>query len=232
MALSSSGESPRVTESATRDAPAHLLSGLIPDGGLEVVLPEGAPAVNVATLLNEQSSWLDRHADDVHRAGRVVPMRPGTRLPIRGDWATLEIVHGERPRVSYANATIHVIAPSLENEGAIHDQLERWYRAQARTVVTERVNALRRSTDGAIKRVAIRDQATCWASCSGRGTLSFNWRLVMAPPDVLDAVVTHELVHLRIADHSSRFWAALDERFPRNGACRRWLNANAYRLGF
>ena len=200
--------------------------------GLEVVLPDGAPAVNVAHLLQEQSSWLDRHADDVHRAGRVIPMRTGTELPIRGGWAALEIVRGKRPHVSYADATIRVVSASPDNDAALRDQLERWFRVQARAVVSERVEALRRSTDGPIKRVTIRDQATCWASCSARGTLSFNWRLVMAPPDVLDAVVTHELVHLRIADHSSRFWRALDQRFPRNGACRRWLNANAYRLGF
>jgi len=200
--------------------------------GLEVVLPEGAPAENVANLLQEQATWLDRHADDVHRAGRVVRMQTGTGLPMRGDWATLEVVRGERPRILYADATIRVVAPSPSDERAIHDQLERWYRTQARAVVPARVEALRRPGDGAIKRVTIRDQATCWASCSGQGTLSFNWRLVMAPPDVLDAVVTHELVHLRIADHSSRFWVALNERYPRSDACRRWLDANAYRLGF
>ena len=54
----------------------------------------------------------------------------------------------------------------------------------------------------------------------------------MAPPDVLDAVVVHELVHLTIADHSDHFWSALQARFPRHKACRRWLDANAYRLVF
>ena len=200
--------------------------------GLEVVLPEGAPSVNVESLLREQSSWLDRHAEDVHRAGRVVPMRTGTQVPIRGSWTALEIVRGKRPGVSRTDAAIRMVSTSPDDDVALRSQLERWFRAHARTVVTERVEALRQSTDGAIERITIRDQATCWASCSARRTLSFNWRLVMAPPDVLDAVVTHELVHLRIADHSARFWAALDDRFPRNGACQRWLNANAYRLGF
>ncbi len=199
--------------------------------GLEVILPEGVPAENVATILQDQSKWLDRHADDVHRAGRVVELQSGAKLPLRGDWATLEVMPGKRPRVSYGDATLRVVAPSPSDVDAIHDQLVRWYRAQARSVIPARVEALRGPSDEAIQRITIRDQATCWASCSGQGTLSFNWRLVMAPPDVLDAVVTHELVHLRIPDHSARFWAALDERYPRHGACRRWLNANAYRLG-
>jgi hypothetical protein len=198
---------------------------------LEVVLPEGAPAEDAATVLRDQSAWLDDHATDIHRAQRSVPMQTGARLPIRGNWARLEVVPGRRHQVSYADGRLRVVSPTPDDADAIRSRLERWYRAQARAVVSARVDSLRLPNDGPVNRVTIRDQATCWASCSGRRMLSFNWRLVMTPSDVLDSVVTHELVHLRIADHSSDFWSTLDERFPRHGACRRWLNANAYRLG-
>jgi predicted metal-dependent hydrolase len=74
-----------------------------------------------------------------------------------------------------------------------------------------------------VKRVQIRDQRSRWGSCSTRGTLSFNWRLVLAPFEVLDYVVVHELCHLREANHSRRFWKLVEARRPDWRAQRDWL---------
>jgi hypothetical protein len=72
-------------------------------------------------------------------------------------------------------------------------------------------------------RVQIRDQRSRWGSCSTHGTLSFNWRLVLAPFDVLDYVVVHELCHLREPNHSRRFWKLVEGRRPEWRAQRDWL---------
>jgi predicted metal-dependent hydrolase len=74
------------------------------------------------------------------------------------------------------------------------------------------------------ERITIRDQRTRWGSCSTIGALSFNWRLVLAPLDVLDYVVVHELCHLREHNHSARFWTLLESRRPDFRACRDWLD--------
>ncbi len=73
------------------------------------------------------------------------------------------------------------------------------------------------------RRVEIRGQRTRWGSCSALGTLSFNWRLVLAPFEVLDYVVVHELCHLRQPDHSSRFWQLVASRRPQWRLQRDWL---------
>ena len=73
------------------------------------------------------------------------------------------------------------------------------------------------------RRVEIRDQRTRWGSCSARGTLSFNWRLVLAPFEVLDYVVVHELCHLRAPNHSPRFWQLVGSRRPQWRLHREWL---------
>ena len=73
------------------------------------------------------------------------------------------------------------------------------------------------------KRIQIRDQRSRWGSCSTTGTLSFNWRLVLAPFDVLDYVVVHELCHMREANHSRRFWKLVESRRPDWRAQRDWL---------
>ena len=79
-------------------------------------------------------------------------------------------------------------------------------------------------------RIEIRDQRTRWGSCSTRGTLSFNWRLVLAPYDVLDYVVVHELCHLREANHSRRFWSLLETRRPDWRVHRDWLHEHGPEL--
>lgn len=79
-------------------------------------------------------------------------------------------------------------------------------------------------------RIEIRDQRSRWGSCSTRGTLSFNWRLVLAPFEVLDYVVVHELCHLREANHSQRFWKLVEGRRPDWREHRNWLHEHGPEL--
>jgi predicted metal-dependent hydrolase len=74
--------------------------------------------------------------------------------------------------------------------------------------------------------LSVRDQRSRWGSAARSGSLSFSWRLVLAPPDVLDAVVVHELAHLRHADHGPRFWDLAMTHAPRTTEARRWLRAH------
>jgi len=82
----------------------------------------------------------------------------------------------------------------------------------------------------AYKRIEIRDQRTRWGSCSTRGTLSFNWRLVLAPYEVLDYVVVHELCHIREPNHSRSFWKLVETRRPDWRAQRDWLHEHGPEL--
>jgi hypothetical protein len=79
-------------------------------------------------------------------------------------------------------------------------------------------------------RIEVRDQRTRWGSCSPRGTLSFNWRLVLAPFAVLDYVVVHELCHLREPNHSARFWRLVESRRPAWRDQRAWLREHGPEL--
>ena len=79
-------------------------------------------------------------------------------------------------------------------------------------------------------RIAIRGQRTRWGSCSSRGTLSFNWRLALAPPEVLGYVVVHELLHLLEHNHSRAFWALVDEYRPGWRSQMQWLREHGAEL--
>lgn len=80
--------------------------------------------------------------------------------------------------------------------------------------------------------ITIREQKTRWGSCSSSGTLSFNWRLMLAPPRILDYVVVHELCHFKYMDHSKEFWSLVESVLPDYRERRKWLKEHGNELYF
>jgi predicted metal-dependent hydrolase len=129
---------------------------------------------------------------------RLVPERGRTRVHRRGDT---------------------LLVPASDARAA----LERWYRRAAKAEIAQRVEHAVATAGVDYERLSIRGQRTRWGSCSSSGTLSFNWRLLLAPEAVLDYVVWHEVCHLRVPDHSKRFWRLVERHVPGYRAQERWL---------
>ncbi|MDE7178557.1 MAG: M48 family metallopeptidase [Lachnospiraceae bacterium] len=108
--------------------------------------------------------------------------------------------------------------------------LEKRYIAAAKDYFPKRAAYFAPITGGNYQRITIRDQKTRWGSCSAKGTLSFNWRLMLAPPAVLDYVVVHELCHLTHMNHSKAFWALVESACPDYRAHRKWLKEHGQEL--
>lgn len=108
--------------------------------------------------------------------------------------------------------------------------LEKRYKEAARSYIPARVAYYHSLTGGIYHRICIRDQKTRWGSCSGKGTLSFNWRLMLAPPAILDYVVVHELCHLTHMNHSPAFWQAVESVYPDYRNARKWLKEHGAEL--
>ena len=100
-------------------------------------------------------------------------------------------------------------------------------RARAREAVLEEITRLNGDGQFRIRSVSMRDQKTRWGSCSRRRNLSFNWRVIMAPPEVLRYLVAHEMAHLREHNHSSRFWSLVESMQGDYTAPRQWLREQA-----
>lgn len=110
--------------------------------------------------------------------------------------------------------------------------LEDRYRKAAKEYIPKRVAFYQSFVEKSYERITIRDQKTRWGSCSSKGTLSFNWRLMLAPPAVLDYVVVHELCHLMHMNHSKAFWNAVEEIMPNYKIHRKWLKENGNKLQY
>lgn len=108
--------------------------------------------------------------------------------------------------------------------------LEKRYRDAAKEYIPKRVEYYHSLTGGKYEKITIRDQKTRWGSCSSNGTLSFNYRLMLAPPRVLDYVVVHELCHLTHMNHSADFWNMVASILPEYKEYRKWLKDNGHTL--
>lgn len=108
--------------------------------------------------------------------------------------------------------------------------LEQRYRTAAKDYFTKRVTFYHQTTGGVYHTITIRDQKSRWGSCSSRGTLSFNYRLMFAPPRVLDYVVVHELCHLTHMNHSASFWTMVEQVMPDYRIHKQWLRDHGHEL--
>jgi predicted metal-dependent hydrolase len=101
--------------------------------------------------------------------------------------------------------------------------LDRWYRKEAKRVIMERLEHFAEQYKFAYNRVFIRNQRTLWGSCSSKRNLSFNWRLIQAPLDIIDYIVVHELVHTKILQHTKAYWERVASIYPQYQQARMWL---------
>ncbi len=187
------------------------------EGAVEVVLPQRAPARRAAEAVAELRPWIDRRLAEVAAARAAVAAR-GDTVPYLG---TTLALHAEPGRTTVRRDGDRLRVPAEPRARA--QALERWYRRAARAEIAPRVEAATRALGVTHTALTIRAQRTRWGSCSSSGALSFNWRLLLAPPDVLDYVVWHEACHLVVMDHSPRFWALVARHAPGHADARRWL---------
>lgn len=185
--------------------------------GVVVVVPEGTPRDIVERFVRARRSWIHRARDEV-AAEAASLARPDERVPARLDLRALDlsypvdVVAGGRPRVTCAGGRVRVAG--RDGESAVRAALARWLRGVARRHLVARLHALAGCHGLSFERVAVRGQRSRWASCSGRGTISLNYKLLFLPPALVDHVLLHELAHTRYLDHSVRFWRLLAELDP------------------
>ena len=179
--------------------------------------------------LAEAKDFAQRHggwiAARLGRLPKAAPFHPGTVVPLRG--VPHRIVHRPGVRGTVWTETrdsgerILCVAGGAEHiERRVHDYLKREVRADLQDAVQSCAEAL----GVKVKRLSIRDQSSRWGSCTSAGALSFSWRLILAPPYVLDYLAAHEVAHLVEMNHSARFWrvvarvCASMSSAPRNGS--------------
>jgi predicted metal-dependent hydrolase len=195
-----------------------------------VTLPMSCDLRQADTFLHHHLDWVRRHLGSLPQP---VPFEDGAVIPLRGRMHTLEFP---------ARSTGHKIASLDAGEEGLRRlvvpggrdcarrRLAEWLVAQARCDLAKRVGAHAANLRLKPKRIAVRDQSSRWGSCSTTGVLSFSWRLVLAPPFILDYVAAHEVAHLAEMNHGPRFWALVERIVPRSAEARQWLRVYGMEL--
>ena len=138
-------------------------------------------------------------------------------------------------RLLLKNNTLNITLSSLfksetEQTKEVSNQIMLWYKAQARRFFTQEVEAEKAKYHFKYNEISIKDTVSRWGSCSTQKNFNFNWRLVMAPPEILSYVVNHEIAHLSYMNHSKEFWALVSQRFPKYIEAKKWLKTNGANL--
>jgi predicted metal-dependent hydrolase len=187
---------------------ARRLTLRLPVGGdgVVVTIPERTAFADGVALARTNSGWIaERMGNRPERVGfcngAILPLR-GTEHEIRHLPAGSAGPH-VRVRVTVEDGRILISG----SEAELAARLEAWLRRQARGDLEEHVRRLAPKIGWPVGRIGVRDTRSRWGSCSAAGALSFSWRLILAPPAVLDYVVAHELAHLAEPNHGPRFWA-------------------------
>jgi predicted metal-dependent hydrolase len=178
----------------------------------------------------EAQGFLERHkawlAARMKRAAPQTAFADGELLPLRGMPHRIHATGRLRGRVEVAeiDGELSLLVPG--EAAHIPRRLTEWLKAEAQRDLTERSNAHANTLGVAVKSVSMRSQSTRWGSCSSTGRLNYNWRLILAPPHVLDYVAAHEVAHLVHMNHSPQFWAATKRALPDMERGKAWLKAH------
>jgi len=192
--------------------------------GVTVTVPPGVGAGEALAFAREHRAWI---ATQLLRVARAVPFAAGAVIPYLDE--PHEIVHRGRGRGTVERTVSGEGRPVIAVAGApehLERRLADWLKREAKRALIARATAHAQALDLSFSRLTVRDQSSRWGSCSSRGTLSFSWRLILAPWHVLDYVAAHEVAHLAEMNHSERFWRLVERVRPDMKRSRAWLRKN------
>ncbi|MEM1200329.1 MAG: SprT family zinc-dependent metalloprotease [Pseudomonadota bacterium] len=194
--------------------------------GIVLTVPPGTTQREALNFAISQSAWITSR---LKRTPETVAFEDGVEVPFRGEMHL--ICHRPTPRrtVWCEEGTGGVEMPSLCVSGRrehLPRRLKDWLKAQARTDLSAASDHYAAAMGLKYSRLSIRDQSSRWGSCSSTGALSYSWRLVMAPPDVLDYVAAHEVAHLAEMNHGPAFWALVEQHCQHTKTAKHWLKQN------
>jgi predicted metal-dependent hydrolase len=216
----------------------HYRLTLRRDGVAVATIPATGTEREARRFVEQHRDWLERaRTRQRHKPRGAVVWTLGSHVLWRGEMteilkaAEVHAAHDrafeERPVISLAADVFRVSSFA----GDLRPTLEAHFIRKAKVELPGRTWELAAETGVEVKEVSVRNQRTRWGSCSTGGVISLNWRLIQTPADVRDYIIYHELMHLREMNHSTRFWARVEEVCPDWREAERWIKQNGSLLG-
>ncbi|MFH1080217.1 MAG: SprT family zinc-dependent metalloprotease [Pseudomonadota bacterium] len=202
------------------------------DATVHVRVPFHTPQIDIDRFLKEKNKWLQKIIGRQQKHNYDRPVRsfiPGERFPYLGENYILKIHERDDSEgaLTFTGREFLLECDALRG-GRILFHL--WYQKQARVHLEERVRRLGRLLGLSPRGVAVNNARSRWGSCSPDDRLTFAWRLIMAPAEIIDYVVVHELCHMKIRNHSRDYWRLVEDVIPDYKKHKVWLKDNGHLL--
>jgi hypothetical protein len=188
-----------------------------------LVLPTWVPMSEGLRFVRAKARWMKEKLDSLPPRERL---EDGAKLTLFGVPLTI------RHRLDLGAVVVRdgpwlYIGGTTERLSA---RIMAWLKIEARNRLSERAEEMAAQIGKSVKRVSVRDSRTRWGSCAADGSLSFSWRLALAPDDVSTYVVAHEVAHLVAMNHGPKFWRTVEGLLPDHAGAKSWLSENGVRL--
>jgi len=210
-------------------------------GKLTLVAPWFTSDKGIQVFIKQHQKWIEKHWIKIEKLKKIRPefhYKTGDTFYYFGEPVVLDVSPSEnkRPTIKIRGQkmiiTLHKAISKSDGVKAIKKLIENFYRKKAEEVIRDRLDFFNEHYGFRFNRVTMRDQKSRWGSCSRLRNLNFNWRLIMAPIEIIDYVVVHELCHLKEMNHSPRYWALVAQTLPEHKKFRKWLRENHYLLTY
>jgi len=210
-------------------------------GKLTLIAPWYASDKSVKIFIDRHHGWIEKQWLKIEKLKKLRPefrYRTGDTFYYFGEPVILNVSPSDKKRPSIkirANKMLIMLYRGIsrkEGVDSIKKVIEEFYKKKAEEVIRDRLDYFNQHYGFSFDRVTMRDQKSRWGSCSKLGNLNFNWRLIMAPIEIIDYVVVHELCHTKEMNHSSRYWTLVAQTLPEHKKTRKWLKENHYLLTY
>ena len=188
-------------------------------GSLLMTLPKRSGLAEALRFVEQSREWISRTLGKQPEPTKFVD---GSSILYRGQLHVLRVSGGPRGIVQVVQGAMHVPGKPEHAPRRLKDFLVTEARRELASASRRYANAM----ETKFTRISIRDQKSRWGSCSAGGVLSYSWRLILAPPDVLDYVAAHEVAHLREMNHGPRFWRLVLTHCPHARTAKQWLKTH------
>lgn len=200
---------------------------LAPDQ-LQIAAPTRTTLSQLETMVLTKAEWIVKQAEKLEALSAATinsAVAEGAQVLYLGNPYTIVVKKATQPEVYCYNSVMAISCP-LDDSRTAELILKDWYLTSAVTIFKEKTSFWAPRLGVTPQRITIKDQKTRWGSCSSTRTITYNWRVVMAPPAVLDYLVVHELSHMLVPNHSPKFWHLVETILPDYKIHRKWLKDN------
>jgi predicted metal-dependent hydrolase len=206
---------------------------IVEHGQIRIVVPKETAIPQIERIIAQKDRWIRQK---LRLQSTIIEPKPkefisGEAFPYLGKNYRLKVIDGSKDRVVLGSGRLEVCVADRQGSKGTDDRvrslLVAWYREKALKRINEKVEKYSKRLGLKPQSVKVRDYKSRWGSCILPSTVSFNWRIVMAPHKIIDYVVVHELCHLKHHDHSERFWSTVDRTVRDSERSRAWLNKNS-----